>query len=383
IAEALASSGASARLADMAIRLVGKGSPTLAFMLMGWIVAISVPCETGFIALNPARKAAVRRAGASGVSTAAGLGSGLYVSSALFPLAGVPLASALALGLGESLPLLFLLAVAVSIPALAGAYLLASRAGKRHQSEEDIEVAKDMAERYGRLALSRGKLPGRFLSLAPVLAPLALVALGSIRGAAGWAGPFWSVAGFFLNPIGAMIVGLAFAAALLARSGKAREFNPATEATLKTAGPMLCAMGAGGAFGHLAAESGLAELAALAASGAQGQGLGQGLLVSFLLAAAIKTVHGSSAIALAVAAGIVAPLSGALGLDSPAASALAFLALGAGSMLVSHANDPYFWIVSRLSGLSPRQAYLSHSAAGAAAGLCCMAGVLALSLFLR
>jgi len=53
----------------------------------------------------------------------------------------------------------------------------------------------------------------------------------------------------------------------------------------------------------------------------------------------------------------MAPLLGTLGLDSPTAKALVAVTIGAGSMVVSHANDSYFWVVTGLSGLTVKQGY--------------------------
>jgi GntP family gluconate:H+ symporter len=47
----------------------------------------------------------------------------------------------------------------------------------------------------------------------------------------------------------------------------------------------------------------------------------------------------------------VLPLLHALGLDNENGKLFCVLAMGAGSMTVSHANDAYFWVISRFSGI--------------------------------
>jgi GntP family gluconate:H+ symporter len=37
------------------------------------------------------------------------------------------------------------------------------------------------------------------------------------------------------------------------------------------------------------------------------------------------------------------------------------MALGVGSMTVSHANDSYFWIVTQMSGMDVKTAYKTHT----------------------
>jgi GntP family gluconate:H+ symporter len=58
-------------------------------------------------------------------------------------------------------------------------------------------------------------------------------------------------------------------------------------------------------------------------------------------------------VAIITAASFVAPMLSLLGLDSEWGKLLAMLAMGAGSMIVSHANDSYFWVVSNFSDIDP------------------------------
>ncbi len=78
-----------------------------------------------------------------------------------------------------------------------------------------------------------------------------------------------------------------------------------------------------------------------------------GVLVPFLIAAAIKTLQGSSLAAAITAAGMAQPLLVSLGLDGANGRALAALAVGAGAMMVCHVNDEFFWLVGDRAGLSP------------------------------
>lgn len=57
--------GAAIKLADMVVKVVGPKHPVLAIQLMGWVVSIPVFCDSGFVILNPIRKAMVKRTGAS------------------------------------------------------------------------------------------------------------------------------------------------------------------------------------------------------------------------------------------------------------------------------------------------------------------------------
>ena len=76
-------------------------------------------------------------------------------------------------------------------------------------------------------------------------------------------------------------------------------------------------------------------------------GMGVGIFMPFMVAAALKSAQGSSTVALVTTSAIVANLLPELGLDSSMGRVLTVMAIGAGAMTVSHANDSYFWVVSQ------------------------------------
>ena len=80
-----------------------------------------------------------------------------------------------------------------------------------------------------------------------------------------------------------------------------------------------------------------------------------GLFLPFLLAACLKTAQGSSTVALITTASIVAPLMVGLGLDDPFMRTMTVLAIGAGSTVVSHANDSFFWVLTQLTGMDVKK----------------------------
>ncbi|CAM3898667.1 SLC13 family permease [Micrococcus luteus] len=77
--------GGAFRIADALVRVVGKRYPVLAMQLMGWVVSIPVFCDSGFVILNPIRKALARRTGASPVAMTVALAAGLYTSHVFIP----------------------------------------------------------------------------------------------------------------------------------------------------------------------------------------------------------------------------------------------------------------------------------------------------------
>ena len=92
-----------------------------------------------------------------------------------------------------------------------------------------------------------------------------------------------------------------------------------------------------------------------------------GILFPFLIAAILKTAQGSSTVAMTTTAGIMGMFSSseslmsALGMTTPLSAAFVVMAIGAGAMTVSHANDSYFWVVTRLGGLNVKDGYRTQT----------------------
>ena len=127
----LEATGAALKLADIVVKLIGPKHPELAIELMGWVVSIPVFCDSGFVVLNPIRKALVKKTGASSVAMTLCLSAGLYASHVFIPPTPGPIAAANTLGIGNNLLLIMGLGLLVSIPALAGAYFYAKFIGKK------------------------------------------------------------------------------------------------------------------------------------------------------------------------------------------------------------------------------------------------------------
>jgi GntP family gluconate:H+ symporter len=106
-----------------------------------------------------------------------------------------------------------------------------------------------------------------------------------------------------------------------------------------------------------------------------------GIFFPFLLAAILKTAQGSSTVAITTTAGIMAPMMGSLGLDTPVLAALTVMAIGAGAMTVSHANDSYFWVVTNFGNMKPEQGYKTQTMLTLVMGIASIIGIFLVSLF--
>lgn len=371
----LEKTGAALKLADMVIKLVGKNNPELAMELMGWVVSIPVFCDSGFVILNPIRKALVHRSGVSSVAMSVALSCGLYISHVLIPPTPGPIAAANTLGVGDNLLLVIGVGVLCSIfPLIAGLYY-AKHIGEKVTAKDEASK-EELSKTYEELIAEYGKLPSGFLSLAPILVPILLMGISSVVAMAKWTGFVAELLLFLGTPIIALTVGLLFSVCALSTSGKMDEFRALTEETLKTVGPILFVTAAGGVLGKVIASSDMINFIKNNAEGLKTIGI----FFPFLLAAILKTAQGSSTVAITTSAGIVAPLLPVLGLTSPMDVALVVMAIGAGAMTVSHANDSYFWVVSNFGAMTPEQGYKTQTTATLVLGVATMLEIFLLSL---
>src|SRR5690606_34906994 len=108
-----------------------------------------------------------------------------------------------------------------------------------------------------------------------------------------------------------------------------------------------------------------------------------GVLFPFLVAVVLKTAQGSSTVAVITTASLIHPLLPVLQLDSPNGILLAALSMGAGSMMISHANDAYFWVIAKFSGLEMKTMLRVYTVASAVMGLTAFLAVYVLWFFLQ
>lgn len=363
IGTVLEKTGAALKLADMVVKVVGQKRPELAMLIMGWVVGIPVFCDSGFVVLNPIREAIRKKILANPVGMAVALSAGLYAAHVFIPPTPGPIAAAGAVGLGNNLLLVIGMGFLVSIPVLIASYAFAKYIGKRVSLTEEAEADQVISQSYEDLLKQYGKLPSGFLSLAPIFAPIILMALGSISKIMGITGDFGTLLQFLGNPIIALAIGVIFSIFLLSSSNKLSEFDTLTNDTLKVAGPILFITAAGGVLGNVITQAGFVEYIKLNAHSISAAGI----FFPFIISAILKTAQGSSTVAIITTASIMGmfnasdSLMNALGLTSEIAAALTVMAISAGAMCVSHANDSYYWVVTNFTKLTPQQGYRTQT----------------------
>jgi gluconate:H+ symporter, GntP family len=360
----LEKNGSTKVMANFILELAGPKRASLALSFTGFIVGLPIFCDSGYIVLNGINKSITRKAGMSVAQMSISLASGLYAVHCLLP--PHPGATTAAITLNVDLGILIGYGILIAIPAMLIGHWWAVYAGRR-SSYEPASIPEEEDDNSTK--------PSVLASFLPVVIPIVLMAIKSIIGLTnmndGLAKDLLMLAG---DPAVALAIGVLLA---LAGINNRKELSHHLSAAVEKAGSILVIIGAGGAFGAVLAATHIGDHFGNTFN------LGTiGIWFPFLLTCIIKTAQGSSTVAIITASSIVLPILPALGLDSSNGHLLAVLSMGAGSMMLSHTNDAYFWVVSKFSDISINTMLRVHTVASLLMGMLTMIIIYILSLFI-
>jgi GntP family gluconate:H+ symporter len=335
----LEKTGATISMANAILRIVKEKNAPAAIALTGFIIGLPIFCDSGFIILSGLNHSLVKKTHHRMPVMAAVLATSLYAVHCLVPPhPGITAATGTA---GGELGMVMLWGIVLAIPAALVGYIWSVWRGKNITHEYIEPEAEEVVVK---------RLPPAMRSFLPVILPIALIAARSIMllftspqaTAQSAALQFISFVG---DPVIALAIGILVSFTLIQQQHK-KELTHWLTSGVEKAGIILAIIAAGGMFGEMLQATGMGKNL-----GDMLSGLSLGIFFPFLIAAIIKTAQGSSTVAVITAASLVTPLLGSLGLHSPMGVTLAILSMGAGCMMVSHANDAYFWVISRFSNL--------------------------------
>ena len=341
--------GAAQSIANYILSKTGVGKASRAIAITGFITGLPIFCDSGFIILSGIARSFSRRGKLPMPIMAAVLGVSLYSVHCLIP--PHPGATAAAGIMGVNMGHLILTGILVAIPTTLAAYLFVKLLGRHFINP--VGASPQSAEP----AAAAKSLPSPALSFLPIVIPLLLISVKSSFALFKVAPdlPPVRLCAFIGEPVIALLAGALVSLLLIQERTKAHLNELFTEAIDK-AGPILIIIAAGGMFGAIIKATGVGE-----AAGKMLATTGLGLLIPFLITSILKTAQGSSTVAIITAASIVNPMLANLGLDSEPGRLLATLAMGSGSMMISHANDAYFWVITRFSGIEPNHTLRFYS----------------------
>ncbi len=341
-------SGATLAIAQGILHSLSKLPLPYALSCIGYLVSIPVFCDAAFVILSHLNKTLSQQTKTPLIGLTVALSTGLFAPHVLVPPTPGPLAAAANLELENLILLIVFGGVTALLLVLVGGtygYFLTKRMPYTElENTKEIE-GKEMKE-----------LPSFFKAILPILVPIVLMCFGTIvkLGTAS-SSTLFEIFYFITSPTMALGIGMLFAFSQ-SKKNNTLFINQTLKKGIEQAAPILIITGMGGALGSIIQTIPLKDYAV---SLTAFEGLG--ILIPFLIAALLKTAQGSSTVAIITTSSIIFPLLPLLGLDSEMGKVWAILALGVGSMTVSHANDSYFWIVTQMGGLDVKSAFRSHT----------------------
>ena len=365
-------SGGAERLASTMISKFGEDKAQWALGVTGFIVAIPVFFDVGFIILVPIVYGLARKTGKSLLHYGIPLLAGLAVTHSFIPPTPGPIAVAELVG--AELGWVILFGVLAGIPAMILAGPVFGRfIGKRihiaipdYMELEQKEYDKD--------------LPSFGMITSLILIPLVLILLNTLSGVLLEEGnTLREILTFLGHPFVALTIATLLTFYLLGtkRGYSRQEVQDIATKALEPAGIIILVTGAGGVFKQVLIDSGVGDVL--------GEMMGDSALppvvLAFLIATAVRVAQGSATVAMVTAAGLITPLLEMIGMTGPALG-LIVIAIASGATVLSHVNDSGFWLVNRYFGMDVKDTLKSWTVMETIIGLTGFVVVLIISFFI-
>lgn len=352
IGKLLIDSGGADRIVDTILDRTPAARLPWAMALIAFVVGIPLFFEVGVVLLIPVVMIVARRLRTNPVLVGVPALAGLSALHGLVPPHPGPLLAIEALGADLGLTLGLGLLVAVPTVIVAGPLLAIplTRWVRIDPPTSVLGVSDDAGAPNATAGLRK---PTFGMSVLVVLLPVLLMLARSVVEIAGATETgYGTVLEFLGEPLVALLLTALFALVAFGTAvGRTRQqLGDLVGSSFAPIAGILLIVGAGGGFKQTLVDSGVGEVIA---SGIAEAGITP-LLAGWLVAALIRIATGSATVATITAAGIMAPL--ATGLE-PTHAALLVLAIGAGSVFLSHVNDAGFWLVKEYFGMTVGQTF--------------------------
>ncbi|WP_321428954.1 GntP family permease [uncultured Methanolobus sp.] len=332
-----------AKLIASDIIIISK-KPLLGLNILGFIFAVPLMCcILAYVIFIPVAREIRIREGLPKVLTASALVFGTLASYNLVYPSPVVYSAVYELGIDSSDILIPGIIIAFIVSVIG--YFYAVRFCKTG-GISDITIDTDTEN--GNI-----KTPGRIAAYSPIAIPVALILADVFTNI-----PLFGILG---EPDMALLIGVVMAIVFAYRQYTFDSVRQWIEKAIKRSGVVILDMCGGGALGATLAMTGV------------GQEIGDylavlplpAILVPFLIAVAIQSVQGSRVVTMLVAPSIVIPLVPVLGLPPE----IVLFSMASGTFLISHFNDPFFWIYKDLAGLETSEVLRSYTLGGAVMGI--------------
>ena len=361
----VADSGAAKKISRVLMGAFGDKRIALALCLTGFIVGIPLFYNVGFVLLVPLIFSVWRQSGRPIVYLAVPVMAGLSIAHGFLPPHPSPAAIVPMFGANMGLTLIYGLIVGIPTALIAGP-LFAMTVKSIKANPPRLFVAEEVAD---------DRLPSAANSFLTALLPVVLLTGFTLLGYwKGFDANARALIAFLGNPMIVMLVSVMVTLGV-GRGSKLGDLMNGSGTALREIAPILLIIAGAGALKQIFVDGGVND---------QLGGLLKSLpvpplVLGWLIAGAIRLALGSATVAGLTAAGLVAPLVKASGVDPN----LMVLAVGAGSLMFSHVNDSGFWMFKEYFGLSVKDTLRSWTLMEGLVGISGLTFTLILSYLVR
>ncbi|MGB9097152.1 gluconate transporter [Erwinia sp.] len=362
----LADCGGAQRIATTLIAKFGTKHIQWAVVLTGFTVGFALFYEVGFVLLLPLVLTIAASARVPLLYVGVPMAAALSVTHGFLPPHPGPTAIATLFHADMGKTLLF--GTLLGIPTV----ILAGPVYTRFLTSIDKPIPEGL---YNKKTFSETEMPSFSVSVWTSLVPVVLMALRAVAEMVLPKGhPLLAYAEFFGDPIMATLIAVLIAIFTfgLNRGRTMDEVMQTVTDSIKIIAMMLLIIGGGGAFKQVLVDSGVDKYIA---------GMMEGstispILMAWSIAAALRIALGSATVAAITAGGIVAPIIATTGVSPE----LMVIAVGSGSVIFSHVNDPGFWLFKEYFNLTIGETMRAWSGLETVIAVCGLIGCLLLQM---
>lgn len=373
----LSDGGGATRIADTLIDKFGEKHFQWAMVVAAFVIGIALFFEVGLVLLVPLVFTLAKRTKVSPLKIGLPMITALSVTHGFLPPHPGPvvIAKELHASLGEVLLYGFIIAIPVTI--IAGPVF-----GKIAQKLTPTAYTRegDISSLGAQKEFKDSEMPGFGISVLTATLPVILMLIATVvqlitGNVDNSKNAFIGIINFIGTADTAMLIAVLFAMVTMGiRQGRNNKaiMQSVTDA-IYPIGMMILIIGGGGTFKQVLIDGGVGDTIAKMFEGSTMSPI----LLAWIVAAVLRLALGSATVAAISTTGIVLPLLQA----SDVNVALVVLAIGAGSVILSHVNDAGFWMFKEYFGLTIKETFLTWSLLETIISVSGLIFILFLSLF--
>ncbi|RAJ36995.1 gluconate:H+ symporter [Pedobacter cryoconitis] len=353
-------SGAAKKIVFVLVRIFGIQNIQWAVLLTGILVGIPLFYNAGFVVLIPLVFTIASAAKLPKLYVGIPMAAALSITHGFLPPHPGPVALASIFHADIGRILIYGLIISIPVAIIAGIFfpraIIKLPKGDRAHQKLDLQGEEN--------------LPSALKSFIIALSPIFFIVVGTVGVLLTQNPAIQHVLTFIANPTVALTMAVLITITIQ-RMPMEKAMDSCVEG-VKSIAMIILIIAAGGAFKQILVDSGIGEQVKTLT----GDLNVSPLILGWLIAALLRVTLGSATVAALTASGMVIPF-----ITAGASPELMVLAVGAGSLMLSHVNDTGFWMFKEYFNLSLKETFKTWTVMESLVSVLGLAGVLLLSQF--